>query len=181
MSSIQSLRYGAIDIGTNAVRLVIKELRQKEGANHWYKLCYTRVPIRLGEDVFSEGAISQKKMSQLVLGLKAFKHLMTAMDVKGYRACSTSAMREASNAKEVLSYILDEAKINLEVLSGAEEAKLIMANFKTQKLDPSRYYFYVDVGGGSTEISLIHNNEKIQSRSFNIGTVRMLKGQLTKP
>ncbi|MFT4661963.1 MAG: exopolyphosphatase/guanosine-5'-triphosphate,3'-diphosphate pyrophosphatase [Patiriisocius sp.] len=177
MEDISNERFGAIDIGTNAVRLVIKELRVNDEGNHWYKLCYTRVPIRLGEDVFTSGYISDKKMNDLALTFKAFKYLMKAMEVKDYRACSTSAMREAKNATLVQSYIQEEADIKIEILSGKEEAELIIENFKTQKLDPKGHYFFIDVGGGSTEISLIYENERMMSRSFDLGTVRALSGQ----
>lgn len=173
-------RYGAIDIGTNAIRLVVKEISVSEQNTYWNKLCYTRMPIRLGADVFTLGSVSEAKMNQLVHTFEGFKQLMKALNVQDYRVCSTSAMREASNAKEVIDRVKKETDVLIEVLSGVEEAELIMSNFKTQNLDPNGSYLYIDVGGGSTEVSLIENNRRIESRSFKLGTVRILKKQDTK-
>ncbi|NNC84385.1 MAG: exopolyphosphatase [Flavobacteriales bacterium] len=172
------MRFGAIDIGTNAVRLIIKEVHEFEGSFRSFKICYTRVPIRLGADVFSSGAISRTKQNQLLQTLQAFKLLMEVQGVIEYRACSTSAMREAENGSEVVQYIRSESNVNLEILSGEDEAEALMANFRTQNLDPEQLYLFIDVGGGSTEFSLIRNGERILARSFKIGTVRELYGKV---
>jgi exopolyphosphatase/guanosine-5'-triphosphate,3'-diphosphate pyrophosphatase len=168
------MRFGAIDIGTNAVRLIVKEVHHFQDKYESFKICYTRVPIRLGADVFTEGLIGTRKKQQLLGTMKAFKLLMEVQGVVDYKACSTSAMREASNGREVVKYIREEAGIALEILSGEEEAEALMANFRTQDLDPKQLYLYIDVGGGSTEFSLIRNGERIHAKSFKIGTVREL-------
>lgn len=168
------MRIGAIDIGSNAVRLIIKEVKHFEQHYESYKICYTRVPIRLGADVFVTGRISETKRDQLAKTMRAFRLLMEVQGVKQFRACSTSAMREASNGKEVLDYMRSESQVDVELLSGEEEAEAIMANFATQRLIPGRKYAYIDVGGGSTEVSLILDGERLVSQSFRIGTVRLL-------
>jgi exopolyphosphatase/guanosine-5'-triphosphate,3'-diphosphate pyrophosphatase len=168
------MRIAAIDIGTNAVRLIVKEVVEFGGEFRSHKICYTRVPIRLGADVFTEGKISDEKRNQLTKTIEAFHLLMDVQGVERYRACSTSAMRESSNGEEVVSFISEQTGVGIEVISGEEEAKTIMANFRTQRLDPSQKYLYIDVGGGSTEVSLIHNGERLEAKSFRIGTVRLL-------
>lgn len=172
------MRFGAIDIGTNAVRLIIKEVHHFEGDYQSFKICYTRVPIRLGADVFTQGEIGDVKKKQLLNTMKAFKLLMEVQGVLDYKACSTSAMREAGNGSAVVEYIREESGIALEILSGEEEAEALMANFRTQKLDPEQLYLFIDVGGGSTEFSLIRNGERLDSKSFKIGTVRELHGKV---
>jgi exopolyphosphatase/guanosine-5'-triphosphate,3'-diphosphate pyrophosphatase len=172
------MRFGAIDIGTNAVRLIIKEVRHYDGNYESFKICYTRVPIRLGADVFTRGDISREKQEQLMNCMRAFKILLEVQKVEGYRACSTSAMREASNGKEVVDYIRSESGVELEVLSGEEEAEALMINFRTQRLNPQQLYLFIDVGGGSTEFSLIRNGERIHAESFKIGTVRELHAKV---
>lgn len=172
------MKFGAIDIGTNAVRLIIKEVRLFEGKYEAFKICYTRVPIRLGADVFTIGAISEEKQEQLMNCMCAFKILMEVQKVESFRACSTSAMREASNGIEVVEYIRSKSDVTLEVLSGEEEAEVLMNNFRTQQLDSSQLYLFIDVGGGSTEFSLIRNGERLKAESFKIGTVRELHGKV---
>jgi exopolyphosphatase/guanosine-5'-triphosphate,3'-diphosphate pyrophosphatase len=172
------MRFGAIDIGTNAVRLIIKEVHHFEENYRSFKVCYTRVPIRLGADVFTIGEIGAEKQKQLLQTMRAFKLLMEVQGVKQYRACSTSAMREATNGIAVVDYIRRESEVALEVLSGEDEAEALMANFRTQQLDPKQLYLFIDVGGGSTEFTLIRNGERLLSKSFKIGTVRELYGKV---
>ena len=169
------MKIAAIDIGSNAVRLLIKEIVNDKKRIDSIKISYTRVPIRLGEDVFTKGKISEEKRYQLTKTIKAFKHLMDVQDIKLFRACATSAMREASNNKEVIKHIAKETKITIDVITGEEEAELIFSNFVTQKLDKDSVYLYIDVGGGSTELSVIKKGKKGKAASFKLGTVRILE------
>ncbi len=172
------MKFGAIDIGTNAVRLIVKEVRHFGNTYQSFKICYTRVPIRLGADVFTTGRIGDVKLEKLCKTMQAFMLLMDVQNVKSYRACSTSAMREASNGTEVVEYLRKESGVDLEILSGEEEAHALMANFRTQNLDPNQLYLFIDVGGGSTEFTLIRNGERLMAKSFKIGTVRELHGKV---
>ncbi|MFY7970679.1 MAG: exopolyphosphatase, partial [Flavobacteriales bacterium] len=149
------MKLAAIDIGSNAIRLLIEEIYNDHDKFHIEKVSLTRVPVRLGEDVFTKGKISKEKARQLEKTMKAFWHLMEVHDVVYYRACATSAMREAKNKKEVLAKVFSESKIDIEVLSGDEEARLIFSNSVAQKLSNDESYLYIDVGGGSTELTLI--------------------------
>jgi len=171
------LKLAAIDIGSNAVRLLIQEAIEGE-VESFRKISLTRVPIRLGEDVFSNGKISKQKIKSLIKIMKAFRLLMEVNGVEKYRACATSAMREAENGEVVRQLIVEETKIPLELISGEEEADLIFSNFHTAELTKQKTYLYIDVGGGSTEITLIKNNNRIKSYSFKLGTVRILKGKV---
>ncbi len=171
------MKIAAIDIGSNAVRLLIKEIVKEKKQIDSIKISYTRVPIRLGEDVFTKGKISKEKQNQLVKTVKAFKHLMDVQNIKVFRACATSAMREAENNKEVIKHIYKETKINIDLVSGEQEAELIFSNFVTQRLDKNKIYLYIDVGGGSTELSVIKKGKKGRAASFKLGTVRILEGK----
>lgn len=169
-------KYAAIDIGSNAVRLLIEEvLEVGEDDFYFKKISLTRVPIRLGTDAFAEGLIKSDNEKKLYKCMKAFKYLMDINGVTQYRACATSAMREAKNSKEIRSKILEKTGIDIEEITGREEAKLILDNFHLAKFDTSKTYLYIDVGGGSTEVSLIKNGRKVDSNSFRLGTVRLLK------
>lgn len=172
------MRYAAIDIGSNAVRLLIKEIRVDEEGVHSDKVAYTRLPIRLGEDVFVSGKIGKSKAGQLVSAMKAFKWLIKAMEVKSWRACATSAMREAANGPEVVERIRKEADLDIQVIGGQEEADLIFLNFSISVLDKNQDYLYVDVGGGSTELTLIRQGQRLAGRSFKVGSVRLMQGQV---
>lgn len=174
------MKIAAIDIGSNAVRLLIEEVFETENEFQIYKVSLTRVPLRLGEDVFDKNKISKEKLSQLTKTLKAFWYLMDAQGIEYFRACATSAMREADNAELAIKNIKKDANIKVEIISGREEANLIFSNFSVQKLDKSLNYLYIDVGGGSTEVTLIKNGKRIKSKSFAIGTVRMLKDKVPK-
>jgi exopolyphosphatase / guanosine-5'-triphosphate,3'-diphosphate pyrophosphatase len=174
------LKIAAIDIGSNAVRLLIEEVFETDNVFHIYKVSLTRVPLRLGDDVFDKNRISKEKLSQLTKTLKAFWYLMDAQNIEHFRACATSAMREADNSDQAIKIIKKEANIKIEVISGREEANLIFSNFAVQKLDKTLNYLYIDVGGGSTEVTLIKNGKRIKYKSFPIGTVRMLKDKVSK-
>ncbi len=168
--------YAAIDIGSNAVRLLIKKVRDDERLinERLSKVMLLRVPLRLGFDVFSLGEISDTKAVKLRRLMKAFRQLMKIYEVTDYKACATSAMRDAANGSSVIKKILKDTGINIEVIDGQEEARMIYNNHIECLEDRTGNYIYVDVGGGSTEINLLANGELIQSLSYNIGTVRML-------
>lgn len=171
------MKFGAIDIGSNAVRLLIEEVTGTD-TKTFSKISLTRVPLRLGEDVFTNGLISKQKAKALIKVMKAFRLLMDVNGVETFRACATSAMREAENGEEIRKAIVLEAKIPLELITGEEEADLIFSNFHTAGLSKNTTYLYIDVGGGSTEITLIKKNKRIKSHSFKLGTVRLLKGKV---
>lgn len=170
--------YAAIDIGSNAVRLLIKKEKEDENliSKRLSKILLLRVPLRLGFDVFSLGEVSEIKLVKLRRLMKAFRQLMKIYEVTDYRACATSAMRDAKNGKSVIKKILKDTGINIEVIDGQEEARMIYNNHIECIEDRTGNYIYVDVGGGSTEINLLTNGELVQSLSYNIGTVRILSG-----
>lgn len=171
------MKYAAIDIGTNAARLLVGEVVSNEGGIFIKKISYTRLPLRLGDDVFEDGKISKNKADDFVKTMKAFKLITEIFDVEEIRAVSTSAMREASNAAKITERILKETGINLEIISGNEEAELIFSNFLIIKMDFSIPFIVIDVGGGSTEISVFEHGQRVASMSFNVGTIRILKGK----
>lgn len=168
------MKFAAIDIGSNAIRLLIEEVHIDEGRYHIEKVSLTRVPVRLGEDVFTKGKIGKQKVNQLVKTMTAFAYLMEVHDTAIYRACATSAMREAKNKRAVIKKVKEESGIEIELLSGDEEANLIFSNYFAQNLNTKANYLYIDVGGGSTELTLIKNGKRIKGQSFELGTVRML-------
>jgi exopolyphosphatase/guanosine-5'-triphosphate,3'-diphosphate pyrophosphatase len=174
------VKLAAIDIGSNAIRLLIEEVRQFNGEIRIDKVSLTRVPVRLGEDVFTSGIVSEEKIRQLVKTMRAFWYIMDVHQVEMFRVCATSAMREAKNRKKVIETVEREANFNIEILSGDEEANLIFRNYFSQNLNAKENYLFVDVGGGSTELTLIKNGARVKSQSFNIGTVRLLAGPIDK-
>jgi len=174
------MKFGAIDIGTNAARLLVGEVEKEGGHSFVKKLSYTRVPLRLGEDVFEDGKISKKKTEDFVKTIQAFKLISDIFDVKKLRAVATSAMRETSNADKVIDKIKDESGVEIEVISGDEEARLIFGTFFLLDFDKSKPFVVIDVGGGSTEISVFESGERVGSHSFEIGTLRMLKHKVDK-
>jgi exopolyphosphatase/guanosine-5'-triphosphate,3'-diphosphate pyrophosphatase len=174
------LRYGAIDIGSNAVRLLIADIKENDGIISFKKNTLIRVPLRLGDDAFLNHHISDKKATDLVKTMHAFRNLMDVYKVGEYMACATSAMREAKNGSEVVKQIKDQANINLEIVHGQLEAKIIYASHAEQNIDKTKTYLYIDVGGGSTELSLFSSGELVASKSFNIGTIRILDNQDTE-
>ena len=166
--------YAAIDIGSNAVRLLIKHVEETGGTPEMSKVLMVRVPMRLGFDVFATGAISDKKAKDMVRLMKAYRQLMRVYDVEDYRACATSAMRDARNGSSVIRRIARKAGIRVEIIDGQEEARIIYNNHLTYMGDRRGNYMYVDVGGGSTEVNLLSEGQLVCSRSYNVGTVRML-------
>ncbi len=168
-------KYGAIDIGSNAVRLLISIIIEEEGKPvRFKKSSLVRVPIRLGADVFLHNTISKENIIRLKDTMMAFKLLMKSHKVVRYKACATSAMREATNGKEVVDKILKTTDIDIDIIDGEAEATIIAATDLNAYINKDRNYLYVDVGGGSTEFSIIHNGDKVVSKSFKIGTVRLL-------
>ena len=166
--------YAAIDIGSNAVRLLIKEIKEEQGNAHFSKVLMLRVPLRLGFDVFDIGKISEKKEKNMIRLMKVFRHLMKIYDVKHCRACATSAMRDAKNGMDIIKQIEKKTGVHIDIIDGQEEAKIIYNNHVEHMEDQKGNYMYVDVGGGSTEINLLSEGQLVCSRSYNIGTVRML-------
>ena len=169
------VNYAAIDIGSNAVRLLIKSIdREAVQEKKFKKVMMLRVPLRLGFDVFSIGELSEKKVDKLRRLMKAFRQSMKIYDVDDYRACATSAMRDARNGRMIIKKIEKDTGIRIEIIDGQEEARMIYNNHIECMEDRQGNYMYVDVGGGSTEINLLTNGELVWSVSYNIGTVRML-------
>lgn len=169
----------AIDIGSNGARLLIK--RFDDNAPEFErirKLMFIRVPLRLGKDVFTLGKISKQRTEMMLHMMKGFKQFMLLYDVKAFRACATSAMRDAENGKKVMERIKDKAGICLEIIPGAAEAQLLCNNLVENTESGVGNFAYVDVGGGSTEISLLHDGILAESHSFNIGTLRLLSGNV---
>lgn len=171
----RDLTYAAIDIGSNAVRLLIGDVVERDDHPVIKKTSLVRVPIRLGADVFDNGAISPAKRDQLIKSLKAFRLLTEVHGAHYLRCCATSAMREATNSAEVLARVEKESGIHIEMIDGRTEADLIMSTFWTQDLLKDRSYLYIDVGGGSTELTWIANGRRKHSSSFKVGTVRLLQ------
>lgn len=168
-------KYAAIDIGSNAVRLLIANIIEEKGqVTRFKKSSLVRVPIRLGSDVFLKGKISKHNSERLLDTMQAFKLLMKSHNVEKYKACATSAMREASNGDKMTNSILTKTEIKIDTIDGEEEAAIIAATDLNSYINPNKTYLYVDVGGGSSEFTVIHNGDSIASRSFKIGTVRLL-------
>ena len=168
-------KYAAIDIGSNAIRLLIANIiEQENGPTLFRKNALVRVPIRLGEDVFINGEISPKNQERMEDAMKAFRLLMNAHQVLEYRACATSAMRDARNGFAFAKALKKKTNITIDIIDGEEEAKIIAATDLNSFIKEDRTYIYVDVGGGSTEITIYHMGSMIASRSFKIGTVRLL-------
>jgi len=171
------LRYAAIDTGSNAVRLLIADVTDNDGTYTFKKNTLIRVPLRLGDDAFLQQHISDKKADDLVKTMAAFKNLMDVYKVNDYMACATSAMREAKNGPDIIKRIKEEANLDLEIIHGEREAGIIYASHTGIDLDESKNYLYIDVGGGSTELTLFSDGNLIASESFNIGTIRILDNQ----
>ncbi|MFN9710933.1 MAG: exopolyphosphatase [Bacteroidota bacterium] len=170
------MKLAAIDIGSNAARLLITEVTEKDnGSPLFNKINLVRVPLRLGIDVFEQGFISKDKANKLVETIKAYKHLISIYEVKHLKACATSAMRDASNAGEILKQVKDTTGINIRIISGSEEASYIYENHIAENLDSDHSYLYIDVGGGSTELTFFAKEKLVFKESFNIGTIRLLK------
>lgn len=169
-------KYGAIDIGSNAIRLLISTVTIGDnGAPSFKKTSLVRVPIRLGSDVFNHGKISDANIKRMIDSMRAFKLLMGVHNIKAYRACATSAMREAANGREVAKLIRKETNINIHIIDGKEEAAIIAATDLNTFIEDTKVYLYVDVGGGSTEFTIFADGAPVTSRSFKLGTVRILR------
>lgn len=172
------LKFVAIDVGSNALRLVLSHVFEGEKGPSFKRETLLRVPIRLGEDVFTLGRISEHKSQQLRKAMLAFRHLLDVFEPDGYMACATSAMRDAANGPELIAQIQSEAQISLETIAGSFEAELIFACHVAETLEPHLHYLYIDVGGGSTELAIFSEGELLNAVSFNIGTVRSLHGKV---
>ena len=168
----------AIDIGSNAARLLISEVVKHDKEIEFSKLNLIRIPLRLGFDVFEKGNIGFRKKKMLINTINAFSALMKVYEVDHYIACATSAMRDASNSKEIIKEIKAETGIKVEVISGDLEAEIIYEKHIAELLDANKSYLYIDVGGGSTEVTLFHKSAVAFQKSFNIGTVRILTNKV---
>lgn len=174
-------KYGAIDIGSNAVRLLISSVHEEEGKKtRFKKTSLVRVPIRLGADVFLNGKISEENIGRMLDAMQAYQLLMKTHKVVRYKACATSAMREAKNGKEVVDLIKKDTGIHIDIIDGSNEAAIIAMTDLHDLINSDATYLYVDVGGGSTEFTLYHNGKTIDSRSFKLGTVRLLNNVVSK-
>jgi len=174
------LKFAAIDIGSNAVRLLLAGVFEKEYSPTFRKMSLIRMPIRLGDDAFTQKCISDRKVSQLIKTMIGFKHLIDAFQPLDFMACATSAMREAENGPEISKKILEETDIKVEIIDGKTEAQFIFENKSADMFGGSDAYLYVDIGGGSTEITLFSQGRIITAGSFNIGTIRLLEGLVSK-
>lgn len=169
----KSLRFAAVDIGSNAVRLLFTYVFETKYGPVFKKASLIRLPIRLGESSFHDQEIPEEKVDKLIASLRSFKELAKAFDVISYRACATSAMRDAINGKEVIAKVKAKCGMDIELIDGKEEAALIFENHIAEKIGGEDAFIYMDVGGGSTEFTLFQNGKKRASRSFNIGTIRL--------
>jgi exopolyphosphatase/guanosine-5'-triphosphate,3'-diphosphate pyrophosphatase len=175
------VRLAAIDIGSNAARLLISDVIPGTKTNpEFVKMALVRVPLRLGFDVFDKGEISSSKVDKIIKTIKSYKYLLDVYEVKHLKACATSAMRDAVNAPEIIKKIKTETGIDIEIISGQEEASLIYENHVAENLNKDESYLYIDVGGGSTELTFFSDAKLIFKESFDIGTIRLLKNQVTE-
>ena len=175
------MKNAAIDIRSNAARLLInKKKKKKKGKPEFVKLNLLRIPFRLGIDVFTTGEIGKERKEMVIKSMKVFSQLMEIYGVEHYRACATSAMRDAKNGKEIIDLVKKESGIQIEIISGDEEATLIYENHVAEGLDKNFGYLYIDVGGGSTELTYYENGKMKYEHSFNIGTIRLLNNLVTK-
>lgn len=168
-------KYAAIDIGSNAMRLLITNIVEQDGKETQFnKSALIRVPIRLGQDAFTSGIISEENKIRMVDAMEAFRLLMKVYKVERYKACATSAMRDSKNGKEVVGLIKSQAEIDIEIIDGKTEAAIIASSDLHTFIASDRTYLYVDVGGGSTEFSLFSEGKMVTSKSFRNGTVRLI-------
>lgn len=175
------MRLAAIDIGSNAARLLISDtVPGPQGNMEFIKTALVRVPLRLGFEVFEKGEISAAKAEKIIKTIKSYKLLLDVYEVKHLKACATSAMRDAANAAEIIKKIKSETGIDIKVVSGQEEASIIYENHFADYLNKNESYLYIDVGGGSTELTFFSDGKMIFKESFNIGTIRLLKNQVSE-
>ncbi|MEJ5053977.1 Ppx/GppA phosphatase family protein [Sphingobacterium sp. MYb382] len=170
------MRYGAIDIGSNAVRLLIAEINPEKQPIGFKKEALIRVPLRLGDDAFIHQHISKPKFENMVKTMQAFRNLMDVYRVTNYMACATSAMRDADNGQDIVK-ACRQVGVDIQIIEGAKEAEIIYNSHLGAHMEANKVYLYIDVGGGSTEISLFANGILVASRSFNLGTIRILDNQ----
>lgn len=171
------MKYAAIDIGSNAVRLLIANISENAGVLSFKKNTLIRVPLRLGDDAFISQLISDKKSNDLIKTMLAFKNLMDVYKVTDYMACATSALREAKNGPLLVSKIKEIANLDLEIVTGQKEAQILYSSHIEETLDAKKNYLYIDVGGGSTELSVFIQGKLKSSKSFDLGTIRILDNQ----
>ena len=170
----------AIDIGSNAARLLISEASvYKDGTVDYTKLTLLRIPLRLGFDVFNTGVVSEEKKQKLIETLKAYRLLMNIYNVEAYRACATSAMRDAANGPQIRKEIFEETGFEIQIITGLEEANILYETHIADNMAANKSYIYIDVGGGSTEVTLFAQGNTIFKESFNIGTIRLLQNKVT--
>ena len=175
------MKIAAIDIGSNAARLLINEvIEPKKGKPEFTKLNLLRIPLRLGMDVFTNGEIGPEREKMVVDSMKVFSDLMKIYGVENYRACATSAMRDAKNGVKIREMVKKTSGIDIEIISGDEEASLVYENHVAEGLDKDFSYLYIDVGGGSTELTFYENGKMKYKNSFNIGTIRLLNNLVTE-
>jgi exopolyphosphatase/guanosine-5'-triphosphate,3'-diphosphate pyrophosphatase len=175
------LKLAAIDIGSNACRLLISEvIKSPQGKLDFVKVALIRVPLRLGFDVFETGRIAEVKAEQLLKTIMSYKLLLDVYDVKHLKACATSAMRDAENAPEILLEVKEKTGIDIKVITGQEEASYIYENHVADFMSSTESYLYIDVGGGSTELTFFTDGKLAAKESFNIGTIRLLKNQVAE-
>ncbi|ETN96401.1 exopolyphosphatase / guanosine-5'-triphosphate,3'-diphosphate pyrophosphatase [Zhouia amylolytica] len=174
-------KFAAIDIGSNAIRLLIHNVIEDEGKETQFKKSsLVRVPIRLGQDSFTVGEISKNNATRMVEAMKAFKLLMKVHNVEKYMACATSAMREANNGNELVEAIQQKSGIEIEIIDGKKEAAIIASTDLHLLIEKDKTYLYVDVGGGSTEFTIFNQGRVLASKSYKIGTVRLLNEMITE-
>lgn len=176
----EALAFGAIDIGSNAIRLLISAVREYPHETTFKRVAFVRIPLRLGEDVFTIGRVGEERRKRLLEAMNGFSWLLRATRVAGYKAFATSAMREAENGAAIVSEIREACGLEVEIISGTQEAETIYAGGAGAAMSDDRTYLYVDVGGGSTEVVVYSDHRKVEARSFPLGTVRILKNAVDK-
>lgn len=167
-------KFAAIDIGSNAIRVLISNIIETKEGTHFQKNSLVRAPIRLGEDSFTLGEISKKSLKRLINAIKAFKLLMKVHGVSHYKAYATSALREANNSRDVVEQVKKKSGIKIEIIDGRKEAEIISNSKMSEFLNTQKTFLFVDVGGGSTEFTFINEGKRVCSKSFKIGTVRLI-------
>ncbi len=173
------MRLAAIDIGSNAARLLISDaVTNEQGKTQFQKLNLVRVPLRLGFDVFEDNFISEEREEMIMKTIRSYKLLIDVYGVEHMKACATSAMRDAANGPEIIKKVKEETGIEIEIITGDAEASLIYENHVAENMDKDHSYLYIDVGGGSTELTFFADGNLVFKRSFNIGTIRILKKQV---
>ncbi len=173
------MRLAAIDIGSNAARLLMKEVIEVEGSpTEFNKIDLIRVPLRLGFDVFATGEISPQRTEMLLEAMRAYRHLLNVYEIKHLIACATSAMRDAKNGSDIVRRVQEETDIKIEIITGDLEASVIYENHVAENMDINHSYLYIDVGGGSTELTFFNDGKLTFKKSFNIGTIRLLKNMV---